>query len=103
MSMYFLKVHNINGKKIVAICDEEILGQVYKEGNVILDVSFNFYGGKKVDVEEAVRAIDESDIAVISGKRIVNELEKRGLASKEFAISVQGQLHIQIVKEVIEI
>jgi hypothetical protein len=102
LSMYLLRVHNINGKKILAICDEEIFGHVYREGDIVLDISPSFYGGKRVDVEEVVNALDDADIAVISGRRIVSELEKRGFASKEFALSVQGQLHIQIVKEVFE-
>jgi hypothetical protein len=103
MSMYLLRVHNIDGKKIVAVCDEEIFGHVYREGDIVLDISLNFYGGRRANVEEVVEAINNADMAVISGKRIVSELEKRGLASKEFALSVQGQLHIQMVKEVFEV
>jgi len=102
LSLYFLKVHNVEGKKIVAVCDEEILGNVYREGDVVLDVSPVFYGGKRVDLEEVVKAIEEADMAIITGKRIVKELEKRGLVLSEFALKVQDQLHIHIIKELEE-
>lgn len=86
----------------MALCDEEILGKVFREGDIILDVSPNFYQGEKVGLEEAIEAIREADIAVITGKRIISKLAEIGLIDEDFALKIEGQLHLQIVKEVLK-
>lgn len=86
----------------MALCDEEILGKVFREGEIILDVSPNFYQGEKVGLEEAIKAIREADIAVITGKRIISKLAEIGLIDEDFALKIEGQPHLQIVKEVLE-
>jgi len=98
-----MRVHNIGGKKIVAVCDEEILGAVFREGDKVLEISPKFYGGKRVDIDQIINEIRDADIVVISGRRIIEELDKRGIIMKEFALKVGDQLHIQIMKEVIEV
>lgn len=85
---------------MVAVCDEEILGKVFREGDIVLNISSTFYKGRRASIEEVIEAINTADIAIISGNRIVNELARRGLASKEYALEVDGQLHIQIVRGV---
>jgi len=102
MDKYFLKIHRGEGKVVVAICDEEILGKVFRDGPIVLDISTKFYGGERVGLEKVLEAIKIADIVVASGKRIVEELSKRGLASVEFALRVGDQLHIQIIREVYE-
>lgn len=98
---YLLKFHGNGRNIVVAICDEEILGKTFREGDVILAVPASFYGGRRVGIEEVVAAIMEADVAVISGKRVVTELVKRGIVSLDFVLKVQDQLHVQIVREVI--
>ncbi len=95
-----MKLHQTGTKVVVAICDEEILGKEFREGNLVLKIDPSFYGGKLVDLEEAIDAIISADIAVISGKRIVEELAKRGIVIKDFALRVANQLHVQIVREI---
>lgn len=99
-SKYLLKVHRSGDVVIVAVCDEEILGKVFREGDVVLNISPQFYGGERVDIDEVIRAIETADIVVISGKRIVEELSNRGFVSIEFALKVGDQYHVQIVREV---
>lgn len=97
---YFLKVHRAQGRNLVAVCDEEILGKVFRDGDVVLEVSVSFYRGDVVDLDRAVEAIRSADIAVITGRRIVEKLSELGIIDKEFALRVGDQLHIQIVREV---
>lgn len=97
-----MKIHQYQGYLIVAVCDEEVLGKVFKEGDITLYVSPNFYKGEVVGFEKALEAIKNADIAVITGKRIIEKLAKIGLISKDFALKVGDQLHIQIMREVLE-
>ncbi len=102
MSLFYMKIYNMGGKTMVTICDEEILGKVFREGDIVLDISPTFYGGKKVGIEEVIEAINTADIVVVSGRRIVDELAKRGLTLKEYTLKVNEQLHVQIIKGVYE-
>ncbi|MEM1682978.1 MAG: DUF424 family protein [Ignisphaera sp.] len=98
--MYYVKIHHINNNSIVAICDEEILGKVFKEGDIILDVSPNFYKGERVDFETVLRIIEEGEIVVVTGRRIIKKLSQLGLVNEDYALKVEDQLHIQIIREV---
>jgi len=97
-----MKFHRYQGHLIVAICDEEIIGKTLKQGNIVLDVTTSFYQGEKVDIDKVIEVVKEADIVVITGRRIVNKLAEKGLIDKNYALEVEGQLHIQIVKEVLE-
>ncbi|MCX8168341.1 MAG: DUF424 family protein [Ignisphaera sp.] len=92
----------MEGVTMVAVCDEEILGKVFREGDIVLNISSAFYEGKRVGIEEVIEVISTADMVIVSGKRIVNELARRGLAPKEYALEVDGQLHLQIIRGVYE-
>jgi len=98
--LYYVRIHRINGKILVAVCDEEILGKEFRKGDLVLSISSEFYRGERVDLKQVIELIIESDIAVVTGKRIVNELIKAGLAVPEAVLRIGDQLHIQIVKSV---
>jgi len=98
--LYYVRIHQINGKILVAVCDEEILGKEFRKGDLVLSVSSEFYGGERVDLKQVIELIIESDIAVVTGKRIVSELIKAGLAVPEAVLRIGDQLHIQIIKSV---
>ncbi|RLG76752.1 MAG: DUF424 domain-containing protein [Thermoprotei archaeon] len=101
---YYLKVYRHSGRVVVAVCDEEILGKKFSDSKrgVVLDVSKDFYGGRLVDEKEVLDHIAVADIAVLTGRRIVELASRKGLAIKEVALEVEGQLHLQIIKEVQE-
>ena len=59
------------GEYIVAICDHELLGQVFEEDDRCIHVSENFYKGKLVPIEESIVALQEATIGNLVGERIV--------------------------------
>ena len=98
--LYYVRVHQIDGKVLVAVCDEEILGKEFRKGDIVLSISSEFYKGERADLKRVIELILESDIAVITGRRIVRELIKAGLAVPEAVLEIGDQLHVQIVKSV---
>lgn len=61
--MIYIKIHDTENGKIVAMCDEEFIGKVFKEGKRELDLErySNFYKGELVSpkkVEEMIRKIE---------------------------------------------
>lgn len=99
-NMYYVKIHRVNNNNIVAICDEEILGKVFREGDLILNVSPAFYKGEKADLKTVIEILKQAEIAVITGYRIVKELSRLGFVDEEYALKIENQLHVQIIKEV---
>ncbi len=100
-SKFYVKKHLAENKVIVAVCDEEILGKEFREGDIVLSIPRSFYEGEKVDLEEAIHAILRADIAVVSGRRIVEELIRRGIVVRESVLQIRDQLHVQIVRELV--
>ncbi|MBA7643980.1 hypothetical protein ES703_51715 [subsurface metagenome] len=50
----YLKVHIKEEFEIIACCDEELLNQVFKEGNLRIEISNQFFEGKLIALEEAI-------------------------------------------------
>ena len=51
-----IKVHE-SYRKVVALCDSDILGKKFEEGKKILDVRENFFNGEEVDFSKAVEML----------------------------------------------
>lgn len=70
-------------RKIVTICDSELLGKKFEEGNSQLDVKISFYDGKKYSekkAEELMREMSAEDATFnIVGERAVGLALKEGL------------------------
>lgn len=81
-------------RDVVAICDKEILGKKFEEGNFQLDVKENFFLGKEADEKEAMRIIDdmirEDATFNIIGKNSVNLALKIGIIEKEGIKEIRG-------------
>lgn len=99
----FAKVHNRpkpggGTTRITAICDAELLGHVFTEGEVTIDLSKyrSFYEGERVDEEGA--------IGLIKAASNINLVGTKTLAAAQKAINVQygvvkrvkGVPHLQV-------
>lgn len=52
-----IKIHN-SYRTVVAVCDENLLGKKFEEGNRQLDLREGFYKGKILDIKEAITTIE---------------------------------------------
>jgi len=75
------KLHNINGKKIVAICDKNIFGKKYTSGKIQLDLSSSFYKGTEVHEKGLIGMIRGVYTLNAVGGKSVNFLTKLGIVS----------------------
>lgn len=80
-------------RKIVAVCDSELLGKYFEEGNRQLDINRDFFGGEKKSKEQAIEMLrffaKEDSIFNIAGKESVDAALKAGIISKKGVMSVQ--------------
>lgn len=96
---FSIKIHKFY-RKVVAMCDAELLGKRFEDDNTQLEVHEVFYGGKDskiVNEKQALRilkheALDDSCFNFI-GKNAVNVACKSGLVDKRRVIKIQGIPH----------
>ena len=96
MRVYLNQIRHQDGY-IIAICDEEILGKRFEEGERQIHVTENFYKGELVSLEEGLQALERATIANIVGERIVTEALKAQIIHKHGIIRIQNIPHAQIV------
>ena len=69
----YLKVHTKDAFETVACCDEELLNQVFKEGNLKIEISSQFFGGNLIDIEDAISILKNASFFNIVGEKIINK------------------------------
>ena len=93
----YLNVYRAGGEVLVAACDKEILGKVFTEGELQLEVSKRFYCGELKDLKELSRILNEATIANLVGDKVVDYAVSCGLVSKENVLVIGGVKHAQFV------
>lgn len=83
---------------LLATCDEELLGQVLKDGKLIFKIGEEFYKGPKLPIEDAIGLMEESTVVNMVGQNIVNKAIEHGLVHPEAVLIICGIPHAQIVK-----
>lgn len=86
----YLKVHFMNEVETVACCDEDLLNQVFKEGNLRIEISNQFFGGKLIDLEDAISILKEATNFNIVGEKIVEKAIDCKILLKECTIVIDG-------------
>jgi hypothetical protein len=81
-------------RKVVAVCDAELVGKKFEEGIKQLEVRESFYKSQESDSEEIIemmrRLTAEDATFNIVGKNSVNAAMKAGIIDEENIGKVQG-------------
>ncbi len=85
--MIYVKIHKNNESFVTAVCDEELLNKIFREGKLLLDVNEHFYKG---NLKDAVNLN-------LVGKKSIHLALKLKLISKECIINIQGVPHAQSI------
>ncbi len=92
-----MKVYRVRGEILVAVCDSEIVGKTFREGDLKIEVKEEFYGKEEVSEEEVKKALKMATIANITGKRAVELAIKIGIIDKDNVLKIGDCLHAQMV------
>lgn len=88
-----VKIHKTY-RMVIAICDSELLGKRFEEGDRILDVRVSFYDGDKVSEEEVLDLMQnlssEDATFHITGEKSINTALKAGIIKEGGVKKVQG-------------
>ena len=90
------KIHKTHeGKFVLAVCDSDIIGKCYEEGEKQLDLSCDFYKGKEKTEEEVILLMKKVNIVNLCGNKSVQIGVKAGLIDKDNIIKISGIPHAE--------
>ena len=92
-----VKKHTADGKVVLAICDEDILGKYFEDEKAVLDLTSKFYAGSEKNTEELLEMIKEAYIINCAGHKTIEFLKKHNLVDDKTVIRIGGIPFAQIV------
>jgi len=95
---YCLRVYRKDREILVAVCDPDILGKTFEEGDLVIEVKENFYGNNRVGKEKVINALRYATIANITGINSVNCAIEAGIIDRERVLWIAGIPHAQMVR-----
>ena len=93
-----VKIHKSpDGRKIVAVCDSELIGKKFSDGKMQLDLNTNFYKGEERTGEELSGELMQPCSVNIVGEKSVKFFVDRKLIDKRNIIRIKNVPHAQCV------
>jgi len=86
----YLKVHNIDENETIACCDEELLNQAFKDGNLKIEISNQFFGGELISLDVAIGVLKQASSFNIVGERIIEKAIDCKILSKDGVRLISG-------------
>lgn len=92
----FVKIHK-GSSCILAICDEDLIGKTFEEGELCLEVNEEFYKGEKKNKEEVLELLKDDEIKSINvvGKESVAVAVEAKVINKENVLFIDNVPHAQ--------
>lgn len=85
-----VKVHKTDGRIIVAVCDDELAGCRFEDGEKQLDLTVDFFKGEKLDVEQAGDLLRNADVVNLVGKKSTELALEEGVIDKNNIVVIAG-------------
>lgn len=82
---------------LVSVCDADLLGRTFEDGDVSLTVEEGFYDGETVEDEAVVRSLGRCAVANIVGTRAVEVAIEHGFVDEENVLDVGETRHAQLM------
>lgn len=92
-----LRVESVQGEVLVIVCDEELLGKKFEDGDLTLEIERSFYGGEAASVQKCLDALRGATIANMVGS-IVEHAVEAGFVRRENVMRVQEVPYAQMVR-----
>jgi hypothetical protein len=95
--MISCRIHVHEKDRILAACDQEILGMTFRGNGAKIKVSEIFYGGEVVSEEVFIERTKSVTIMNLVGNRVVETAVKAGLISEQNVMVIGEVKHAQMV------
>ncbi|MBI2106177.1 DUF424 family protein [Candidatus Woesearchaeota archaeon] len=91
--MILVKIHKAEKRKIISICDDNLVGKKFEDEDLQLDVSKYFYKGEKMKYEDVMKEIKGADSLNIVGEESIRFALKNNLIEEESIIRIKKIPH----------
>jgi uncharacterized protein len=95
---FVYRKHKNGADIILAVADKDIIGKKYEEGDLVLDVTREFYSGSEAAADEIVEFARKSDIINAVGNEIIKVLIDEDLVDKNMVLKIEGVSHAQVIR-----
>ena len=96
--MIRIRIYRQGNDVLIGACDENLIGKKFVDGKFQIDVSKEFYGGKRINAEVLKKYLEDATIANLVGKNTVDCAIKMGLVDPECVMRIKGIPHAQMVR-----
>lgn len=93
--MFRMKSHVQGRERLFAVCDEELVGRSFKQGQLRLTVNPDFYDGFRAGEDEFERHLRSCTVANLVGQRAVDLAIELGYVAKDNVLTIEGVPHAQ--------
>ncbi len=83
---------------LVAVCDTDVLGETFENGDVSITVTEEFYGGEEANQEAVVNSLTRASIANIVGTEAVEVAVEAGIIDRQNVLEIGSTQHAQLVR-----
>ncbi len=97
LTTMYLKSYSVNNEILVAVCDLELIGRTFREGEIHLSVNEDFFRGHPADEDEVKKALEDATIANLVGEQSVACGIDSGIVDEHCVITIDGIPHAQMV------
>lgn len=82
---------------LVTVCDGDVLGETFEDGEVSLTVTEEFYGGEEVDEAAVLESLANASVANIVGSEAVALAIEEGFVDEDRVLELDGTRHAQFL------
>jgi len=94
----YLKIHEGEGKRVIAVCDKDLIGKVLEDGKKFMDLDRyrDFYVGEHADEESVGAALGDFSSANLVGEKAITVAVSKGIVNKDDVMYIKETPYIQI-------
>jgi uncharacterized protein len=94
-----VKIHKTGERKIISLCDDNLVGEKVEDEDLQLDISEYFYKGKKMKEIEILEELKSAHSLNVVGKESVRFALKHNLITEQNIVKIKNIPHaISILK-----
>lgn len=82
---------------LVSVCDGDLLGETFEDGDISLTVTEEFYGGESRDPTQVVEVLRRAAVANIVGNRAVDVAIDADIVDEQHVLAIDGIKHAQVL------
>lgn len=83
---------------LVSVCDADVVGETFENGEASLEVDREFYAGEEATVEEVVASLSRATVANLVGSEAVGVAIEHGFVEETNVLEFEGTRHAQYLR-----